>query len=66
MLPIVAALAHQVIGKAVSKHVSQHFSSKVKQQHAPVQLPHRELERVELSVADQRRVPARELLRRLQ
>ena len=66
MIPIVAALVHQVAQKAVAKHVNGAFAAKAKQHQAPQILPHLELEKVELSNADLHRAPAQEVARRLQ
>lgn len=63
MVPIVAFFAQQIIQKVGSKLASRKFGSQVKQ--PPAALPKLELERVEPNLMQQRRAPARELLRRI-
>ncbi|MFT3841542.1 MAG: hypothetical protein QM723_31430 [Myxococcaceae bacterium] len=64
MVPIVAFFAHNILQKVGARLAARKFGSQVKQPPAP--LPKIELERVEPNLAQQRRAPAQDLLKRIQ
>lgn len=64
MVPIVAFFAHNILQKVGAKLASRKFGAEAKPQ--PLPLPKIELEKVEPNLAQQRRAPARDLLKRIQ